>query len=146
MWTARARVLRRRRWPPRRRQDDDRYSACELPLHSPFPHTIGRSSALRDVQQRLPVRQFHARPSLGDAGGAFMLVDAMPARGVDGDRQDVGPALGIAVGQPIEHLLGHGMGLAAVGRYGARRPTLGPADGKELLAPRKILARVADAG
>src|SRR5262249_54018309 len=82
---------------------------------------IGRSIALRDLQHRLPVRQLDARAAQFRAGGDLGLVDAMPAGEVDGDRHGIGPALEVAVLQPLQHLLGDGMALAAVGRDGAGR-------------------------
>src|SRR5258708_24752600 len=63
-----------------------------------FPgRRIRPSVALRDLQERLPVRQLHARPALLGAGGDLGLVDAMPARSIDRTRHRIGPALEIAV-------------------------------------------------
>jgi hypothetical protein len=42
--------------------------------------------------------------------------------------------------------LGDGMALGAVGRDGAGRAALGPADGKDIIALGEFLAAVADAG
>src|SRR5262249_32920445 len=106
---------------------------------------IGPSVALRDLQELLPLRQLDARtPHLG-ACRDLGLVDAVPTRDVDRQGDRIGTALEVPILQPGQHFAGHGMALAAIGRNGAGRPALGPANRKDALALRIGLAGIADA-
>src|SRR5215469_4067985 len=62
--------------------------SMKTPSTLPVAGTIGRSAAQRDIQQRLPIRHLHARAATGSAGRYLVLVDAMPACGIDGHRKD----------------------------------------------------------
>ena len=85
------------------------------------------------------------RPACAPAATSALSMRCQPAAST-ASGSGSGPLLGSRVLQPGQHLLGHGVALGAVGRDGAARPALGPADGEHALALGNAAPRVADAG